>query len=334
MPYQDGIGNVIVDTLYIYFFPFVFLFLLIRLGFRLLGAGYRVVWGRDKEGGSAADLVQKLQPLTVPGTVQPANAPNAASTTPQIEGARFRWRSLAERISLPFRQFTLLWCFLLLLTSRPLLLWVALAIVITHVVRFLIAVTTLVLLSSNWLTEIESKVKKYAEGLIQQVVSAKEITPDMRQTWMYLTVLEVGLTLLRNRRRVMQWTIYLGMLFFSGLYLYLSLLFSFVYYGIARVQDIPYSWTAAAVTSVFIPFAYGDLPHNVWLKLVGGVHAAVIILLGAGTVFGYLQRKLNSLHSAAESLATRLDQEEVRGKLALMKSTFETAPKPPTSRAP
>ncbi len=89
-------------------------------------------------------------------------------------------------------------------------------------------------------------------------------------------------------------------LYLDGMiYIYLGFLFSFVYYGTAKVQSIHLSWPNALVTSLFIPFAFSDLPINVWLKLAAGIHCTVIVAVGAGTLINYLARRAEDLENAA-----------------------------------
>jgi hypothetical protein len=40
-----GIGNVLVDAIYIYFFPFILLFYFALFVFKAIGLGYKAVWG-------------------------------------------------------------------------------------------------------------------------------------------------------------------------------------------------------------------------------------------------------------------------------------------------
>jgi hypothetical protein len=231
-------------------------------------------------------------------------------------------------VSLPFRQFVLLWCLLLVLASHQLLVWIALIVVLFQLARFLIQVFAFAIISSSWLGELEHRIRSYADGLIGKILMAKEITQDLHNVWVMLTALEFGVALLRDRRRVVQWTMYLGTLLFLAVYIYLAVIFSFAYYGVARVQNIPYEWITSFADSMFMPLTFGSLPRSNWIKVLGGVHAFSVLALGVGTVFGYLRKKLDSLHDAAEELSGRLQQAELRAKLAEIGQKFQPQPQP------
>jgi hypothetical protein len=66
-------------------------------------------------------------------------------------------------------------------------------------------------------------------------------------------------------------------------YVYIALLFSFTYYGIARVSGVLYSWTDALIASLFIPFFVTELPKLPVFRILGGLHCSLILAIGFGT---------------------------------------------------
>jgi len=322
-----GIGNVVVDAIYIYFFPFVFVFYCALLLFKGIKRGYEAVWGQDEP------LNVSLKQFVVapqPTLVQAPPTQLAVTETPK-GNAPAEKRSPFGIILRPFRKFLLLWCLLLLVTSHRELLLIALIVVLFQLCRLLIQVFALAVVSSNWLGELEQRIKNYADDLISQVLLAKEITQDFQKVFFSITALEIGLSLLRSRRRVVQWTMYLGTLFFLGIYMYLALIFSFAYYGVARAVNIPYDWTTSIVNSMFMPLTFGSLPSSNWIRALGGVHALAVLALSIGTIFGYIRQKLDSLHDVADELSKRLEEAEVRAKVAEMREKFQAAPSPPSA---
>ena len=87
---------------------------------------------------------------------------------------------------------------------------------------------------------------------------------------------------LDNETVLVKWTWLLCTSFIVILYLYLAVLFSFAYYGIARIGGASYSWPECLVTSLFIPFLITDFPKIIGLKLLGGIHCTMIVLVSAG----------------------------------------------------
>src|SRR5262249_18126191 len=121
----------------------------------------------------SAGAEQKTESVAVveaPASSQPSPVPepSAVRTLPdtikKIVGEFFR----------PFRQFALLWCLLLLLTDKAVLIWIALVVILLRVIAVLVKLVRLAIISVNWLSELENKIKAYAEGLISKIMAAPE----------------------------------------------------------------------------------------------------------------------------------------------------------------
>lgn len=321
--FSYGWKNIIVDLLYLYFFPFIFLYLLIRAGFWILGHLF---------GGTRSEKDSQVSPSALEISGPTKSLPPVPTATPTPE-ANFRWKAFVRHWFRPFSQFTILWCLLLLLTPHRWLLIIALLIVLAHLARTLIFVVGFAFLSVKNLSQLDARIKTYVERLIATVLSEQTVpTDDLRKTWALISTLQLGITLLRNRQRAAQFIIFIAALIFMATYLYLALLFAFAYYGLARINSIPYSWTEALVTAIFIPAAFGDLPHNVWIMLLGGIHWTFVVLVGLGTIVGYLQRKLNSLYRAADFLNSRFQEEEVKKRIAILNEQFKTSVAPQAAK--
>ena len=323
-----GWKNITVDLLYLYFFPFIFLYLLIRAGFWAMDLAFKV-FSRPETA-----LVRSPTPLTIDGQISETPQPQ----TPQLPGAtgaqktqQYSWRKLLRHWFRPFLQFTLLWCLLLLLSSHRWLLWTALIIVLAHLARTLVMVVVLAVFSVKGLSQLEDRIKTYAEGLVAKILGLPEQlepTEDLRQAWLSITGLQIAIGLLKNRHRAAQWLVFFAALAFVAIYFYVAFLFAFGYYGLARIQSIPYTWAEALVTAIFIPVASTDLPHNPWVKLLGGIHWSFVVLIGVGTIFGYLQRKLDSLYKVAEFLNSRFQEDEVKKRISTLNEKFKVVTVP------
>jgi hypothetical protein len=101
-----------------------------------------------------------------------------------------------------------------------------------------------------------------------------------------------------------------------------------VYYGLARVQSVPYTWSSALVESLFIPAAYTDLPANACIKLAGGIHWIVVVALGFGAIFAYFQKKLSEVCGVAQLIRGRLEIPEIKLKLDVLEQKLRTPPIP------
>ncbi len=304
-----GLSKFALDLGYIYVFPFVLLFYFIRLLLGAIRLFYKMFFPEE----SAALVAPAQEPTeTVPVLPSQSVTKTSGKRTRRAFGKR-----LALDVSRPIRQFTLLWGLLLLLSSRPWLVWVALAIIMAHLFRTLLKILVLTVFSMKWLSGLEGKLEAYAEGLITKVLEASQKAEGTKQTevrkWLGILIgLKTAAAILASKRFVAQAVLALGFVAFAVVYVYISLLFSFAYYGVAHVLSIGLSWGQALVISIFIPVMVTALPHNAWLLLLGGLHAFFVLSLGVGTVLGYLGKKLDTFRNAAETLNSRLEKEEVK----------------------
>jgi tetratricopeptide (TPR) repeat protein len=108
-------------------------------------------------------------------------------------------------------------------------------------------------------------------------------------------------------------------------YTYFSILFSFGYYGIARVSGANYSWPEALTTSMFLPFFASDLPKVFAIRLLGGIQGSLIVAIGVGTAMNFLRRKLDSVRRAATAFSDRLDDQVARGKYLILETKPSSA---------
>ena len=69
------------------------------------------------------------------------------------------------------------------------------------------------------------------------------------------------------------------------------------------------------------------------MRLLAGIHGFSVIVLGIGSVLGYVGQKLDSLHVVADELSGRLEQAEVRAKLAAMREKFQQQQPPQAGTA-
>jgi hypothetical protein len=151
-------------------------------------------------------------------------------------------------------------------------------------------------------------------------------TAELKNLFLQLRIIGRVVRFLGNRELVVRWAWLLTLVFLGGVYFYMAFLFSFVYFGLARVGGIKYSWPEALVTSLFIPFFTGDLPHMIWAKLLGGIHCLLILTLGAGTIFTYIHRRLDSIRTEVAALSERLADQSIRERYLILEEKAALLP--------
>ena len=323
-----GWGKVIVDLIYIYFFPFICLWHIARLMVRAASALNTLV--APTEAGELSEPPPYY--VQIPGPILVATTPKAAQ--PVLESDSVGrvddsfWDKVARHTLRPFRQFTLLWGLLLIFTIHRWLLDAALIVVSVQLLAFLVGILALSFTSHGWFSELSQNFQGEMEKLIDKITQAKHlgVTQEVRNAWASLRYFLIGANFLRDRRRVAQWTVFFGVIVFGVIYLYLAVLFSFEYYGIARWQGIAFDWRDALITSVFLPIYHSDLPHTRLLRLTGGIQWAGLVALGTSTAISVFREKLKPLFVVANTITRKMEEDEVKTTLIVIKDELDSAP--------
>src|SRR5262249_100454 len=87
----------------------------------------------------------------------------------------------------------------------------------------------------------------------------------------------------------------------------------------------PYSWLDAAVTSVFIPLFFPDLPKILAIKLLSGVHMFLVLGIGIGTIVNFLRRRLDAIRRTAQELSDQFAEQTVREQYVILEQKVSTA---------
>ena len=227
--------------IYIYFFPFVILFHIARLGIRFALKLNTFINGN--EGCPETDVpyyANLSSPVLVLANPKPAEDAQSAVATAETKPAV---RRVGDFLRRPFRRYTLLWCLLLLLTTHTLFIYLALGIIAFRLVDLVVGVFALSFTSNGWFTKISEYINRFIDENMSKISTAKDaaVSREAKNAWIALRGFLKGVAYFRDRRKVAQWTVFLGCVAFVIIYVYLALLFSFTYYGIARLQNIV--WT-------------------------------------------------------------------------------------------
>ncbi len=119
--------------------------------------------------------------------------------------------------------------------------------------------------SDPWLRKMGANLFTNIETLIAGVaaVTANSApTSELKKIWDQLNTWKKVTDFLKDPYLISRWAWVVGLVSLGSLYVYIALLFSFTYYGIARVSGVAYSWTDALIASLFIPFFVTELPKS------------------------------------------------------------------------
>ena len=317
---SSGWWGAVKSAGYIYLFPFVLLFyffVLVFLALKRINA-----WFSKDQPSVAGPSLSEL-------VVLPTQPPSAKIVMAQPSApAPKKTPSLFSVVTRPFRHFTLLWCALLLFATHKPVLWLSLAVVLGVLALRIATIVNMTLFSRSWLERIGAAFYIRLNTMLSMLatVSPKTVvSKELKDLWQQLGLWEKVARFLSNKYLLSWWASFLVGAFYICLYFYIALLFSFVYVGIARVSELNLTWPEAVVNSVFILRYVTEFPKTLLMRLVGGAQWTIIVVVGFGTFWNYLHKRLEAVHTGALEISGVLADEEVRARYKLLESKVKPA---------
>jgi len=310
----SGFWRTLRSLAYIYFFPFVLIGYGFVLIFRGLVAFHKWVKARAGLQGTTALIIQKpvvpATPISGPTTTQ-KTSPRGPVVIPDF-------------LLRPFRSFMLIWCLLLLVTTHEQIVWACLLVVLVQLARKVLVILTALFFPAPWLRKIGTPLLQGLVSVVDKIANmtldapAQELQNLLNQFRLCRSVLDF----LQNSYLLTRWAWLIGGVVIGTLYIYVSLLFSFAYYGIARVSHVSYAWRDAFLASLFIPFFITELPKLFWARLLGGAHCLLVVTISVGTIVNFLRNKLEALRVAAAGYSQRFADDNVQAKYIILEQRF------------
>jgi hypothetical protein len=133
--------------------------------------------------------------------------------------------------------------------------------------------------SEPWLRNIGMTLFTNIETLIAgiaTVTASSSPTKELKKIWDQLNSWKKVTDFLKDQYLVSRWAWIFDLVSLGSLYVYIALLFSFTYYGIARVSGVLYSWTDALIASLFFPFFVTGPPKLPVSRILGGLHCSMM----------------------------------------------------------
>jgi hypothetical protein len=309
----SGFWGMVKSFAYIYFFPFVLIAYFIYACF-LAGKAFNN-WLKSETAKLSGDLPQKQHPIIEASTQHQIKEQNQKPQK-KVPGI---W----QFISRPFRRFLLLWCILLLLTTHESVVWACLIVVAMQLSWKIVRILKGVFFFDLWLKKFWQNISTTINaGLVAlAAVTAESIrTKELDQLWNQIKVWKKTIEFLGNPSLVLNWGRVIGVLAFGTIYLYISILFSFVYYGLAHIGGATLEWPNALVISIFIPFYVADLPKLLPLRILGGLQCTLVVFVGVGTILNFLRRRLEEIRTSASDIGRKFADDDIREKYRLLEA--------------
>jgi hypothetical protein len=169
------------------------------------------------------------------------------------------------------------------------------------------------------LTDAETKAMNYAVGLLNLVMAAADESlgnQDVLRAANLLGFIRGAAFLLIHRAEVRYLLILAAILVYAGIYVRIAMIFAFIYLGIAKLDGVSLTFADSMVNALAMPFSFTNYPRDWVLQAAEFIHTLVVISLGVGALLTYLQRKLEEFQVVAGDLWGKLNQTEVRARMA------------------
>jgi hypothetical protein len=325
---SSGWWDTVKSALYLYGFPFVLLGYFFVLLFRVL-KGINAWFSRDQPAEDGPPLTELLvlpnEAVPVPQAIVAQPAVSAAPAIPVAPAAK-KSPSAFSMITRPFRRFTILWCALLVFATHDLVLRLSFAVVLCILALRILTILKWTFFSRSWFEKIGAAI--YARlnvmlSMLAVVTPKTEVSQELKDLWQQLNLWERVARFLRNEYLSSRWASLLVCAFYLCMYLYIALLFSFVYFGIARISGLAMPWSEAAVDSLFALVYVKELPKTSFMRLAGGVQWMLIVVAGFGTFWNYFHKRLDEIRTGATNVGGLLTDETVRAKYKLLESKLK-----------
>jgi hypothetical protein len=309
----SGFWKTFCSLLYIYAFPFVLFWKAMYWSFFALRSINRWFKAQSYPSSNNAPIIEQKDSSAV-ALLSPASAPGRPRT-------KDRANALASFMLRPFRRFMFLWCILLLVSTHTQIVWVCLIVVMVHLARRIFILLKVMLFSDPYLKKAIARLFDNVGNAVDAIEDfTSETTPsnELRSTWNLVKTWKSITDFLRDEYLVSRWAWVLGVIAFASIYVYISLLFSFAYFGIARVSGISYSWGNALVNSLFIPVFATEIPRTLPLRVLAGAQFVLTLAIGISTFFKFLQRWVFAIRTAATVINDKLIDQAFQEKFAML----------------
>jgi hypothetical protein len=317
---DSGWFSVAFDLGYIYFWPFT---IMIRLFWISSKQGYsyfrrQLTFPKYVALPSPAKVLTAQKVVTTQAPPDPTVKPKPIETKPKI----------IYRLSRPLFQFVVLWSILIITVNSKIFIILACLITLVGATRAIWSLWNLLSGTSSWIERAKSAFAKHFAQHISQVRQWNEKTSPEKiiQIVNALKFWEAMFTFVDdNKEFLSRCTIVFAALVSIPFYCYISFLFSCVYFGIAKIQQIDWSWPSAFSTALYMPFSFTDLPHSFLIRFIGGLQAIAVSVMGWSIFMRHLSGKFERIALAAAELRSPLQDEVLKAKITLLERAVSSS---------
>ena len=171
----------------------------------------------------------------------------------------------------------------------------------------------------SYLNGIEKRLFLYSEDLLGRVMNAPNESvpdPEILKCNSVLALMRGFAFLLVHRSEISFFFFLVGSFAYLAVYARISLLFAFVYLGIAKLDHTSLAFLDSTVNAIAIPVSFTNFPRDWRIQSVEVMHTMIVVVLGFEAAAAYWRRKTEILNDVADKLWRRLDEETIRSKMS------------------
>jgi len=280
------------DAIYIYLWPFILIFKGLYLSIKYL-------WQKHVS-------VQAPPAATV-----------ASNPAPKAEVKLTVW----NRVTNTFAQFALLWCAIILNTHSPTLTIIATAAAILGAGKAVYGLWDFISSATSWIEKLKGSFAEQLAKSIKAIRDWDEVgqSTEVTNAANLLKMAEKTCDFIADKKSILvRLTSIMALLITIPFYLYISAVFACAYLGIAKVEHLGLDFKTAMTDSLFVPIAFTDLPHSVWIRMIAGIQALTIGAMGYNILFRHFNNKIDRLSVAADELRQPLKDQRLMQRVVVI----------------
>ena len=230
-------------------------------------------------------------------------------------------RSLVRWFAKPFTEFSVLWSVLILTTENKTLTLIACGVALFSAGRALYELWDLTADSPSWIEKLKRAFADRIAIHIGQIRAWEEMSQleEVTKAANAVKMLEcIFVFIVDNKKFLHRSTILLASIVSIVFYFYISFVFACLYVGLANVQHITWTLSDSFVNSLYMPFAFTNLPRNFPIQFLGGLQALAVTLLGWNIFFRHLNSRFEKIAIAASELRHSFEDKVLRVKLSVI----------------
>ena len=288
-----------VDLLYVYASPIV---VLGRLSWQSIKSIYR--------------KIPLFTELELPNA-QVSQKVASVETEQHVEIGKFIFR--------PLLHFPVLWCFLVAISNEKLILVITAIATISLACRSVYIFHNAIDGSFNDTESYKLRIKEMFENIAGEIKKTDLTEAEYKQKIFNIKLYGNLLGYVSSSKAVRKLTKRLTLAIAVPTYIYVASLCGFASYAIGKLAMINWGLSEALLNSLFMPIAYTDLPHNLIIRLLGGLQVASLLFIGYDTVFRSIDQKMEIISKNAQSLAAIFESEHIVNALKIYDAKKEVA---------